>query len=129
MFDFSFEEKITEMNKILDELHNNVAGILGSSIVSIEGLPIAKKLPDGLEDTLVAALTAAMLSLGEKIATTLNKGSLEKILIGGGHGTVVTMAAGPNAVLTVSASNEAKEGIIYFEMTEATKKIAAHFDS
>ncbi len=129
MFDFSFEEKITQMNAILDELHNNVAGILGSSIVSIEGLPIAKKLPDGLEDTLVAALTAAMLSLGEKIATTLNKGTLEKILIGGASGSVVTMAAGPNAVLTVSASNDAKEGIIYFEMREATKKIASHFDS
>ncbi|MCY3410874.1 MAG: roadblock/LC7 domain-containing protein [Candidatus Heimdallarchaeota archaeon] len=125
MFDFSFEEKQSQMNEILDNLHSNVGGILGSSIVSIEGLPIAKKLPEGLEDTLVAALTAAMLSLGEKIATTLSKGSLDKILVGGAHGVVVTMSAGPNAVLTVSADNEAKEGIIYYEMREATKKIAS----
>lgn len=129
MFDFSFEEKQQELNGILTALHSNVQSLVGSAIVSIEGLPIAKNLPDNLEDTLVAALTAAMLSLGEKIATTLSKGSLDKIMVEGDHGVVVTMNAGPNAVLTVSASKDAKLGIIFLEMREATKKIASILES
>lgn len=129
MFDFSFEEKQQELNGILNALHSNVQSLVGSAIVSIEGLPIAKNLPDNLEDTLVAALTAAMLSLGEKIATTLSKGALDKIMVEGDHGVVVTMNAGPNAVLTVSASKDAKLGIIFLEMREATKKIASILES
>ena len=45
-------------------------------------------------------------------------------MIEGAHGVVVSMSAGPNAVLTVSADKDAKLGLLFMEMTNAAKKIA-----
>ena len=123
MFDFNFDERTKELSAILHEMELNVREIQAAAVVSVEGLPIASKLPEGWDDTIVAAMTAAMLSLGDKIANNLNKGNLEKIMIEGIHGVVVSMAAGPNAVLTVSAAKDAKLGLLFMEMSNATKKI------
>ncbi|MHA2403575.1 MAG: roadblock/LC7 domain-containing protein, partial [Candidatus Kariarchaeaceae archaeon] len=108
MFDFNFDERTKDLSAILNEMELNVREVQAAAVVSVEGLPIASKLPEGWDDTIVAAMTAAMLSLGDKIANNLNKGTLEKIMIEGVHGVVVSMAAGPNAVLTVSAAKDAK---------------------
>ena len=44
-------------------------------------------------------------------------------MVEGAHGVVVSMAAGPNAVLTVSTSKDAKLGLLFLEMQNAAKKI------
>lgn len=124
IFDFTFDERTKDMSAILDEIDLNVREIEAAAVVSVEGLPIASKLPDQYEDTIIAAMTAAMLSLGDKIASNLNKGTLEKIMVEGAHGVVVSMSAGPNAVLTVSASKDSKLGLLFLEMQNAAKKIA-----
>jgi predicted regulator of Ras-like GTPase activity (Roadblock/LC7/MglB family) len=124
MFDFNFDERTKDLSAILNEMELNVREVQAAAVVSVEGLPIASKLPEGWDDTIVAAMTAAMLSLGDKIANNLNKGTLEKIMIEGVHGVVVSMAAGPNAVLTVSAAKDAKLGLLFMEMSNASKKIA-----
>jgi len=123
VFDFSFDEKTQNLSSVLDEIDLNVREIEAAAIVSVEGLPIASKLPEQYEETIIAAMTAAMLSLGDKIASNLNKGVLEKIMVEGAHGVVVSMAAGPNAVLTVSAAKDAKLGLLFLEMQNAAKKI------
>ncbi len=124
MFDLNFDERSKDMTTILSEVESNVKEIQAAAVVSVEGLPIASKLPDNYEDTIIAAMTAAMLSLGDKIAINLDRGSLEKIMIEGAHGVVVSMSAGPNAVLTISASKDAKLGLLFMEMEKAAKKIA-----
>ena len=112
------------MASILDEIDSNVREIQAAAVVSVEGLPIASKLPDKYEDTIIAAMTAAMLSLGDKIASNLDKGALEKIMIEGANGVVVSMSAGPNAVLTVSAEKDAPLGLLFMEMANGAKKIS-----
>ena len=124
MLYFTFSERTKDMTTILDEIVLNVREVQAAAVVSVEGLPIASKLPDKFEDTIIAAMTAAMLSLGDKIASNLDKGTLEKIMIEGTNGVVVSMAAGPNAVLTVSAEKEAPLGLLFMEMTTAANKIA-----
>lgn len=124
IFNFTFDERSEDLTSILNEIDVNIKEMQAAAIVSIEGLPIASKLPENYEDTIIAAMTAAMLSLGDRIASNLDKGTLEKITVEGQNGVVVSMAAGANAVLTVSASKEAKLGLLYFEMSNAAKKIA-----
>ena len=124
IFDFNFSERTRDMANILNEISTNVNEVQAAAVVSVEGLPIASKLPDQYEDTIIAAMTAAMLNLGDKIASNLDKGSLEKIMIEGTNGVVVSMAAGPNAVLTVSAEKDAPLGLLFMEMSSGAKKIA-----
>ena len=124
IFDFNFSERTKDMASILDEIELNVKEIQAAAVVSVEGLPIASKLPDQYEDTIIAAMTAAMLSFGDKIASNLDKGTLEKIMIEGANGVVVSMAAGPNAVLTVSTTKDVRLGLILLDCRRTCEKIA-----
>jgi uncharacterized protein len=55
----------------LRELQASSPDIEASAIVSVDGLTIASALPQGVEEDRVSAMSAAMLSLGERIANEL----------------------------------------------------------
>jgi hypothetical protein len=57
-----------------------------SAVVSVDGLIIASALPQEVKEDRVAATPAAMLSLGERIAFELGRGTLEQVHIKGGKG-------------------------------------------
>jgi len=119
----SFESKTKELITTLKDLRIKVPEIESAAIVSIEGLPIASDLPEEIEEARLAAMTAAMLSLGERVAQEMQRGELEKIFIEGTYGYIITMAAGPNAVLTVSARKEAKLGLVFLDMARAAQEV------
>ena len=104
----------------LRELQASSPDIEASAIVSVDGLTIASALPQGVEEDRVSAMSAAMLSLGERIANELGRGSLEQVYIKGEQGYVVLMSIGEDAVLTALAREQAKLGLIFLDMRRAT---------
>ncbi|MCS6964346.1 MAG: roadblock/LC7 domain-containing protein, partial [Thermoflexus sp.] len=67
---------------------------------------------------------AAMLSLGERIASELRRGTLDQVYIRGERGYVVLMAVGEEAVLTVLARPQAKLGLLFLDMRRAAEDLA-----
>jgi predicted regulator of Ras-like GTPase activity (Roadblock/LC7/MglB family) len=108
----------------LRELQASSPDIEASAVVSVDGLSIASALPQGVEEDRVSAMSAAMLSLGERIATELGRGSLEQVYIKGEKGYVVLMAVGEDAVLTALAREQAKLGLIFLDMRRATEDLS-----
>ncbi|OGO75030.1 MAG: hypothetical protein A3K41_05110 [Chloroflexi bacterium RIFOXYD12_FULL_57_15] len=108
----------------LRELQASSPDIEASAIVSVDGLSIASALPHGVEEDRVSAMSAAMLSLGERIASELGRGSLEQVYIRGEKGYVVLMSVGQEAVLTALAREQAKLGLIFLDMRRATVDLA-----
>lgn len=108
----------------LRELQASSPDIEASAIVSVDGLTIASALPQGVEEDRVSAMSAAMLSLGERIANELGRGSLDQVLIKGQSGYVVLMSVGEEAVLTSLAREQAKLGLIFLDMRRATEDLA-----
>jgi uncharacterized protein len=104
----------------LRELQASSPDIEASAIVSVDGLTIASALPQGVEEDRVSAMSAAMLSLGERIASELGRGSLDQVYIKGQEGYVVLMSVGEDAVLTALAREQAKLGLIFLDMRRAT---------
>ena len=90
-----------------------------SAVVSVDGLIIASALPADVEEDRVSAMSAAMLSLGDRIASELGRGSLEQVFIRGKNGFVILTAVGDDAVLTALARENAKLGLIFLEMRRA----------
>ena len=109
----------------LRDFRSSLPDVEASAIVSADGLIIASDLPAGVEEDRVSAMSAAMLSLGDRIANELRRGVLDQVYIHGENGYVVLMAAGEEAVLTVLARKEAKLGLILFDMKKAANDIAA----
>jgi predicted regulator of Ras-like GTPase activity (Roadblock/LC7/MglB family) len=98
-------------------------GIEASAVVSVDGLIMASSLPAGVEEDRVSAMSAAMLSLGERIAGELGRGSLDEVYIHGYEGYVLLMASGLDAVLTVLAREQAKLGLVLLEMRRAAQDL------
>ncbi len=107
----------------LRELQASSPDIEASAIVSADGLTIASALPQGVEEDRVSAMSAAMLSLGERIAKELGRGSLEQVYIKGQKGYVVLMSVGEEAVLTALAREQAKLGLIFLDMRRAAEDL------
>jgi predicted regulator of Ras-like GTPase activity (Roadblock/LC7/MglB family) len=95
-----------------------------SAVVSVDGLPIATDLPREVEEDRVSAMSAAMLSLGERIASELGRGNLNEVYIKGEQGYVILQSVGTEAVLTVLAREGAKMGLVFLDMRRATEDLA-----
>ena len=112
--------------KMVDRLRDMQASspdIEGSAIVSVDGLSIASALHQDIEEDRVSAMSAAMLSLGERIASELGRGILDQVYIRGENGYVLLTAVGEEAVLTVMARKEAKLGLILLDMRRAVEDL------
>jgi predicted regulator of Ras-like GTPase activity (Roadblock/LC7/MglB family) len=97
--------------------------IEASAVVSCDGLIIASALPNDVEEDRVSAMSAAMLSLGERISAELGRGSLEQVYIKGSEGFVILTSIGSEAVLTALARKNAKIGLIFLEMQRAAEDL------
>lgn len=97
--------------------------IIASAVVSVDGLTMASALPTDVEEDRVAAMSAAMLSLGERISGELGRGGLDEVYIRGEEGFVLLTAVGDEAVLTALARDEAKLGMIFLEMRRAAEEL------
>ncbi len=116
--------KNEEIENILRKLLEEVPQVEGAAVVSVEGLPIASSLPPEIDDVRLAAITAAILSLGERAVQEFEKGLVDEVYVRGSDGYILVMGAGPNAVLTVSATKDANLGVVRLYMKRAADKIA-----
>ena len=98
--------------------------IEASAIVSVDGLIMASALPTDVEEDRVSAMSAAMLSLGERIASELGRGALEQVYIRGDSGFIVLTSVGEEAVITALARQDAKLGLVFLEMRRASEDIS-----
>ncbi len=112
------------MDELLEDLRAAAADIEATAVVSVDGLVIASALPDGMQEDRVAAMSAAMLSLGERIARDLGRGALDQLFIKGADGSVVLKSAGTDAVLTVLAREYAKLGLVFLDVQRTAEEIA-----
>ena len=112
--------------QMVERLRNMQAAapdIEASAVVSVDGLIMASALQQGVEEDRVSAMSAAMLSLGERISSELGRKGLEQVSIKGNKGSIVLTSIGEEAVLTVLSRQDAKLGMILLEMRRAAEDI------
>jgi len=113
-----------QMVSRLKDLQISTPDIEASAVVSVDGLIIASALPNDVEEDRVSAMSAAMLSLGDRIAGELGRGVLDQVYIRGANGYVILSAVGEEAVLTVLARQDAKLGLVFLDMRRAAEDLS-----
>ncbi len=111
------------LNSILSDLNGSSTDIEASAVISTDGLIMASLLPAGMDEDRVGAMSAALLSLGDRTAEELNRGSLEQVLIKGDNGYILMTHAGDESVLTVLAKSNARLGLIFLDVKRAAGNI------
>ena len=113
-----------QMIERLRELQVSSPDVEAAAIISVDGLPIATSLPQNVEEDRVSAMSAAMLSLGERIASELGRGMLDEVYVKGERGYAILRAVGEEAVLMVLARQQAKLGLLFFDMRRAAEEFS-----
>lgn len=117
------DSRSTQIVNRLRDLQASAPDIIASAVVTADGLSLASNLPSSVEEERVAAMSAAMLSLGERIAQELQRGNMEEVYIRGEEGLVLLTAIGRDAVLTTLARSEAKLGLMLLEMRRTAAEL------
>jgi predicted regulator of Ras-like GTPase activity (Roadblock/LC7/MglB family) len=112
------------LNSLLTQLNSSSPDIEASAIISTDGLIIASMLPAGMDEDRVGAMSAAMLSLGDRTSQELARGSMEQVLVKGNKGYVLMTYAGENAVLTVLIRSSAKLGLVFLDVKRTSDEVA-----
>ena len=116
----------SQMVSRLRDMQATAPDIIASAVVTVDGLTLASVLPSELDEDRISAMSAAMLSLGERIASELQRGALDEVYIRGEEGFVLLTAVGQDAVLTALSRNEGRLGLIFLEMRRAAEDLQAH---
>jgi len=117
------KNRAEQMVERLQNMQVSAPDIEASAIVSVDGLIMASALQQGVEEDRVSAMSAAMLSLGERISSELGRAGLEQVYIKGNAGSIILSSVGEEAVLTAMARQDAKLGLIFLEMRRAAEDL------
>ena len=116
--------RAARLDRALGDLLTQAPELEAAAVVSFDGLAMASALPLGMDEDRVAAMSAALLSLGEKAAQGLGRGDLSQVYVEGETGTVFLVSADDEAVLVAVAAAGAKAGLMLYEVRRAAAQIA-----
>jgi predicted regulator of Ras-like GTPase activity (Roadblock/LC7/MglB family) len=116
-------DRTTSLNKVLKYLQNRSPDVVAAALISDDGLTIASALPQEFDDTRVGGMSATLLSLGTRAAFELQRGDVKEVVVRGEGGYAVLVKADRGVLLLVVANEEAKLGLIFFDMREAITTI------
>ncbi len=112
-----------KISMILQNFVTSTSDVQGAVLVTPDGLPLGASLPGGMDEERVSAMSASMLSLGERIGIELSRGSTERIFIEGKNGFGILTNCGEDAVLLVLANESAKQGLLMLEIKRVVSEL------
>ncbi len=112
-----------KLRNILQHFVSATDNVQGAAMVTTDGLPLASSLPGSMDEERVSAMSAAMLSLGERIGRELDRGEMERIYVHGDEGFGILTSCGPDVVFLVLADKEAKQGVLMLEIKRALSEL------
>jgi predicted regulator of Ras-like GTPase activity (Roadblock/LC7/MglB family) len=114
--------KKEKLVKILEGL-KDIGGIIGSAVISKDGLAIASDIGEQDIDTF-AAMSAAMEGAAETAVSELKQGELKQIIIDADEGKIITISTGEEAILVILAKRSINLGLVLLEIGRTAGKIA-----
>jgi uncharacterized protein len=114
---------VEKLSTILQNFVTGTNDVEGAALVTPDGLPLANSLPIGMDEERVSAMSAAMLSLGERIGSELARGNIDRIYVEGNTGYGVLTSCAEDAVLLVLASKAVKQGILMLEIKRVISEL------
>ncbi|MCB9652851.1 MAG: roadblock/LC7 domain-containing protein [Deltaproteobacteria bacterium] len=117
----------TRTEKIQDVLRGLRAAspdIIGSAVVSLDGFIIASLLPSEIDEEIVSAMAAAMLGVSQRISGELMNAVPDQTYVRSQNGFVILNAAGPDSVLIVLTTADAKLGLVFLDVKRRVQELA-----
>jgi predicted regulator of Ras-like GTPase activity (Roadblock/LC7/MglB family) len=125
---YNIEFKQEDLERMLQSFLEISPDFEAAAVVSTDGFIIASALPEGADENKLGAMSAAILSLGERAASELEKGKLETVFVEGERGYILLSSLTEETLLCVSTTKYAKLGLVFYELSSLKKSLAAMFE-
>ena len=104
-----------QLDIVLNNFERNVPHVEATAVVSTDGLVIASRLPDQVEEDRIGAMGAAILSISARSGEELARGDMERVLIEGDSGYILIRSIGEDAILVALIEKEVRLGMLFYE--------------
>ena len=104
-----------QLDEVLNNFERNVPHLEATAIVSTDGLVIASRLPDRVEEDRVGAMGAAILSISTRSGKELDRGQMRRVLIEGTDGYLLIRSIGEFAILVALVDKKVRLGMLFYE--------------
>ena len=115
--------RIERFNTILTQLEVNVPGVEATAIFDMDGLVIASRLPSNVDEEIIGAMSAAILSIGNRSGQELDRGEMKRIFVEGDKGSIVILSVGEELVLVALVGTGVKLGLLFYEAKRSIARI------
>jgi hypothetical protein len=95
------------MRQLIDQVVDGVPGATGALVSSADGFVLASRLPAGVDDASVAAMSAALLGLSDRLLRTVGSDPVRVGQLRSGDAQVFVFAIARAATFTVFADSSA----------------------
>jgi predicted regulator of Ras-like GTPase activity (Roadblock/LC7/MglB family) len=112
-----------KLGYVLKNFVTGTSDVQGAAVVTPDGLPLASNLPSEMDEDRVSAMSAAMLSLGDRIGKELARGEIDRIYVEREEGFSILTSCGQDAVFLVLAGKAAKQGVLMLEIKRALTEL------
>ena len=112
-----------ELESLLKSMEDADPDIESSAVVRTDGLVMASALPNNADEGLIAAMSAALLNIGNRAVTELARGEMDKVIVSGTKGDIILRGVGSEAVLSAITKPGANLGLLLVEMKRAGERI------
>ena len=113
-----------QLNVVLYNFERNVPHVEATAIVSTDGLVIASRLPDQVEEDRVGAMGAAILSISSRSGEELARGGMRRVLIEGELGYILIRSISEDAILVALVGKEVRLGMLFYECNKCIEKLS-----
>ena len=113
-----------ELEGLLKGMQDADPDVQASAVVRTDGLVMASALPKDADEGLIAAMSAALLNIGNRAVSELDRGELDKVIVSGTKGDTILRGVGSEAVLSAITKPGATMGLVLVEMKRTGDKIA-----
>ena len=111
------------IEEILGDL-KKVGGITASAVVTRDGLLVAADVIGEVDAETFAAMTATMTGAAETAMSEIQAGSLDRVIVESETAKIISVGAGPKALLVVLAVSDTPLGLVLLKIGDATHKIS-----
>lgn len=108
---------------LLNELHQESSEIKASALLSGDGIMVASHLPNNVSEDKLAAMSAAMLSVGERMVADLLDGITERVMVQSNVGYIIVTAVSTEMLLAVVATPDAKLGMVFHDIRNLARNL------
>ncbi|MEM2145528.1 MAG: roadblock/LC7 domain-containing protein [Candidatus Jordarchaeaceae archaeon] len=113
-----------ELEGLLKAMADADPDVIASAVVRTDGLVMASALPKDADEGLIAAMSAALLNIGNRAVSELDRGTLDKVIVSGTKGDTILRGVGNEAVLSAITKAGANMGLVLVEMQRTAAKIS-----